>query len=180
MAYIDLETLEYPLSERDIRSANPDTSFGIPFAPDGYAVVFPYPTPSFDQYTQYVREIEPELTVKGHWEQRFEVIDLAAEELQISLARKVVDEAKANEVRVASLWQAAHDYEYKQISGSAVGLLTLGIINSKPKCVAVQDWIQAIWTEYYTRKANGSSNFDFSTVGECPFTIPELMEELSY
>lgn len=81
-------------------------------------------------------------------------------------------------MRIASLWQAAHDYEYAQISGSAIGLLARGVMQSKPKCIAVQNWIKDIWTEYYTRKANGSTNIDYSMCGACPYTVPELMAEL--
>lgn len=80
--------------------------------------------------------------------------------------------------RTARLWQAAHDYEYAQVSGSAVGLITMGVIQAKPKCLAVQNWIKSIWTEYYTRKTSGSDNFNFSSVGPCPHSVPEMMEEL--
>jgi len=80
--------------------------------------------------------------------------------------------------RIASLWQAAHDYEYAEVSGSAVGLLAMGVMQSKPKCIAVQNWIKSIWTEYYTRKANGSTINDYSGCGLCPYSVPELMAEL--
>ena len=81
--------------------------------------------------------------------------------------------------RISKLWQAAHDYEYAQISGSAIGLLTMGAMQAKPKCLAVRAWIDAIWAEYYSRKSSGSDNFDFSSVGPCPYTVPELSAELS-
>ena len=80
--------------------------------------------------------------------------------------------------RIASLWQAAHDYEYAQISGSAIGLLAMGVVQGKPKCVAVQNWIKSIWDEYYTRKAGTSTDTDYSFAGACPYKVPELMEEL--
>lgn len=80
--------------------------------------------------------------------------------------------------RIYALWQAAHDYEFAQISGSAIGLLAMGVMQGKPKCIAVQNWIKSIWVEYYTRKASGSFNNDFSGSGSCPYTVPELMEEL--
>lgn len=80
---------------------------------------------------------------------------------------------------ITELWQAAHDYEYAQISGSAIGLITMGVMQAKPKCLAVRAWIDAIWAEYYSRKSNGSDNFDFSSVGPCPYTVPELSAELS-
>ena len=80
--------------------------------------------------------------------------------------------------RVANLWQAAHDLEYAAISGSAVGLITMGVLQAKPKCTAVQNWIKGIWSEYYARKASASSDCDFSVAGPCPHTVPELMNEL--
>lgn len=86
----------------------------------------------------------------------------------------VVDEAK----RQALLWQAAHDVEFNAISGSAIGLITLGIVSAKPKCMAVLAWIQTLWTEYYARKHSGSTNYDFSAYDNCPHTVPELMQEL--
>lgn len=74
--YINTTTLQYPLSERDIRAGFPDTSFPVPFAaPEGYAWVFPAPAPAHDSVIQYAREIAPVLTTKGTWEQRWELVD---------------------------------------------------------------------------------------------------------
>ena len=89
-------------------------------------------------------------------------------------AKSLADESK----RVASLWQSAHDYEFQQVSGSAIGLLAMGVMMGKPKCAAVQNWIKGIWTVYYTRKATGSHDTDFSVAGSIPHTVPELMQEL--
>lgn len=85
---------------------------------------------------------------------------------------------EANARRVAALWQAAHDYEFAQVSGSAIGLLAMGVMMGKPKCLAVQGWIKSIWAEYYSRKASGSTSTDFSKAGPCPHSVPELMDEL--
>lgn len=87
-------------------------------------------------------------------------------------------EQKQEQVRVASLWQSAHDYEFQQISGSAIGLLAMGVMMQKPKCIAVQNWIKGIWTIYYTRKATGETSTDYSSAGTIPHTVPELMQEL--
>lgn len=87
-------------------------------------------------------------------------------------------QAEIEQRRVSRLWQAAHDYEYAQISGSAIGLLSLGVMQAKPKCIAVQNWIKSIWVEYYTRKFGASSDCDFTVVGPCPHSVPELMAEL--
>ena len=82
------------------------------------------------------------------------------------------------------LWQAAHAYEYEQSSGSAVGLLVLGVLQKKPKSVAIQGWIQSIWNLYYSRKPTVTHLYDptlldFSSCGPIPHTVPELMQELS-
>ena len=75
MSYINVTTSAYPLSEREIREAHPNTSFADPFqAPGGYAWVFPAPAPTYDHITQFVREIAPADTIKGHWEQQWEVL----------------------------------------------------------------------------------------------------------
>lgn len=80
--------------------------------------------------------------------------------------------------RVEQLWKAAHEYEFTQISGSAIGLLAMGVMMGKPKCLAVQNWIKSIWTIYYTRKATGETSTDYSSAGTIPHTVPELMQEL--
>ena len=77
--YINTTTSQYPVSEAEIRAAYPNTSFATPFQPpEDYAVVFPAPQPAFDPITQGVREIAPELTNKGWYEQRWETYALDA------------------------------------------------------------------------------------------------------
>lgn len=85
---------------------------------------------------------------------------------------------------IAQLWQAAHDYEYAQISGSAIGLLVKSVIAGKPKALAVDAWIRSIWTLYYERKATvgggepiDTTLLDFSGCGPMPLTVPELITE---
>jgi len=78
--YINIETKAYPVSQQEIRQAYPNTSFAEPFqAPEAYAWVFDAPAPAYDPVTQRVREIAPADTIKGHWEQQWEVIALDAE-----------------------------------------------------------------------------------------------------
>jgi hypothetical protein len=73
--YINTDTSQYPISESEIRASHPDTSFPLPFTPpDGYAWVFSAPPPAFDFVTQMARQVAPELTALGHWEQRWEVV----------------------------------------------------------------------------------------------------------
>lgn len=99
------------------------------------------------------------------------------------LSQEIRNERKA--ANIDALWQAAHDYEYASINGSAVGLVTLGLLRNLPKCVAVSQWVSLIWTLYYQRKANVTyvfdpNSLDFSVVGPMPHSIPELMAEVGY
>lgn len=73
--YINTQTLQH-LSEQDIRALNPNTSFSTPFiAPEPYAWVFPAPQPTLTDL-QVAREIAPILTIKGHYEQQWQVVDM--------------------------------------------------------------------------------------------------------
>lgn len=87
MPYINTQTLAYPVSENEIREAFPNTSFAIPFNPSpAYEVVFPAPQPAYSWVTHGVREIAPELTSKGTWEQRWEVYALTASQVAANQA----------------------------------------------------------------------------------------------
>jgi len=73
--YINTITNQYPVSEADIKSQYPNTSFPQPFMPpDEYSWVFPAPQPYFNSIIEKVVESQPELTDKGHWEQRWQVV----------------------------------------------------------------------------------------------------------
>lgn len=128
------------------------------------------PQPEYNPLTNTLIPADP-LIQDGRCITRWAVVDLPVEVAQANLAA-------AEASRIANLWQAAHDYEFEQISGSAIGLLAMGVMMGKPKCLAVQNWIKSIWTLYYTRKATGDDSTDFSTCGECPHSVPELMAEL--
>ena len=176
--YINTATLTQH-SEQDIRVLDPNTSFPVPFLePEGYAFVFPAPQPTHDPITQRVQAIAPELTTLGHWEQRWSVAALDAEAVAVNEAAALAQASAAESARIEAIWQGAYDYEFAQISGVAIGMLVLGVLQSKPKALAVKGWSQSIWTEYYTRKANGSTDASYTALGDCPHTVPELMVEL--
>ena len=76
--HIRISDGQYPFTARDIKALYPRTSFLPPFTPpDGFAVVFPSPKPGAEWW-QRAREIAPELTELGHYEQRWEVVDVTA------------------------------------------------------------------------------------------------------
>jgi hypothetical protein len=88
------------------------------------------------------------------------------------------DPAAVEAQRIASLWQGAYNYEFAQISGMAVGVLTIGVLQQKPKSLAISAWSKSIWDEYYTRKGNGSTDTNYSFAGPMPYSVPELMAEV--
>ena len=88
---IKLDTNEYPVSTTEFLNRHQQYSFPqqTPYEEFGYAVVFPAPPPTYDLMTQYAREIAPVLTVKGHWEQQYDILDLDAETIAANKARQV-------------------------------------------------------------------------------------------
>lgn len=126
--------------------------------------------PSHDPITQAAERDGCEL-VEGSWRHKWRIDALSAEQI-------AANQADYEARRISALWQAAHDYEYAQVSGSAIGLLAIGVLQGLPKCLAVQAWIKSIWTAYYERKFGTSTNTDFSIAGLCPHSVPELMVEL--
>lgn len=80
MKYVNTQTFSI-VTEEQIRQENPNVSFAHPFvAPEEYAYIFPAPA-VYNPTTQWVREIAPVLTSKGHYEQQWEVVDKTEEEL---------------------------------------------------------------------------------------------------
>lgn len=120
--YINTTTNQYPVSEYEIRATYPNTSFPIPFTPpEEYLWVFPTPQPVYDPITQSVREAAPELTNKGHWEQRWEVLSLDLEVVEANQAAKITQAAemvrqKRNELLSSSDWTQLPDAPVDKIT----------------------------------------------------------------
>lgn len=97
---------------------------------------------------------------------------------EVEHTKEVEDMAR----KKAALWAAADAYIYATINGVGLSILSLGTANAKPKALAVAAWCDAVWTEYYVRKAqmdvNTEPNLDFSTLGDKPYTVLELREEV--
>lgn len=80
--YINVTTGDYPVSENDIRAMTPNVSFANPFVPPAnFKWVFPAPQPSYDPKSQHLVQGAPNLTGLGHYEQTWEVITLAPEQV---------------------------------------------------------------------------------------------------
>lgn len=84
--------------------------------------------------------------------------------------------------KIEALWQSADKYTSGFISGVAIGLLAIGVMQQKPKSMAISEWSSRIWSEYYARKSmvtvDGIDNHDFSMFGPMPYTVPEMQAEL--
>jgi hypothetical protein len=122
--YINTTTQQYPVSESEIRAAFPKVSFAAPFSPpDSYAWVFPAPQPAFDAVTHGVREIAPELTSKGTWEQRWETFALDPDVVtanQAARAQRIqADIVAATQVRLDAFAQTRHYDDIKSASDYA-------------------------------------------------------------
>ena len=79
------------------------------------------------------------------------------------------------------LWTAADRYTSQYISGGAFGMLAVGMMLGKPKCISVAAWSGAVWQAYYDRKelitTDSTVDHDFSSFGPIPHTVPELRVE---
>ena len=76
MNYINTETNQYPINEREIKEMFPQVTFPSPFTPpDQFKVVFASPVPEHNAVIQVAREGEPVLTAKGHYEQTWVITD---------------------------------------------------------------------------------------------------------
>jgi hypothetical protein len=78
---IKIDTQEYPVSLREFRERFKNTSFPPQFNLEdfGYAVVFDVPQPAHTHY-QYCREIAPEISALGKYQQVWEVVDMTQEQ----------------------------------------------------------------------------------------------------
>ena len=108
MNYINTTTLEYPVTETQIRAEHLNVAFPAQFLPPlPYAAVFPSPAPTHDatQYTAIAGA--PVLTAKGHWESTWELQELSDDAVIALMQARAVSEAAAKrasrESRVAGI-----------------------------------------------------------------------------
>ena len=115
------------------------------------------------------RYVGNEFVIMPWWEDQY-----AAEQAERDAAKVTA--------KIESLWAAADAYTSSYISGVAVGLLTIGVLQSLPKALAVSAWSSAVWDDYYARKAlvtvSSVDDLDFSSHGPMPYSVPELRAEL--
>lgn len=161
MNYINTETLEYPLTERQIKALHPSTSFPKPFKATPYAIVFTTPQP-VTTVIQRAKEIAPVLTVKGTWEQQWEIVDAFAEytDEEGVVHTKEEQEAEALAKELADKTAAYLTLAERTVDSHILAKVKeLGYDNensiakymARPtspwyaECVALGDWIDACW-----------------------------------
>lgn len=136
--------------------------------------------PEFDPLRQYL--VDKILFKDNKWIQEWEVLSYSKEQIYANLAAKKAEEDEIIKEKIENLWQAADKYTSSFISGVAIGILTIGVLQQKPKALAVSDWSSRVWAEYYIRKSqvtkNSEDNHDFSSFGPIPYSVPELQAEL--
>lgn len=134
MGFIHTATLTQR-TESEIRALYPNTSFPVPFvAPDEYAYVFPAPA-QYDPVTQTATPATPELTVKGHWEQRWTVTDKSVETIA----------AEAEAKRIAAIPASVSPRQIRQ------ALTRAGLRASVETAVAAEDQDTKDWYEFATQ-----------------------------
>ena len=93
------------------------------------------------------------------------------------------DHYEKEEERISELWQRATAYEQKYISGSMYTVLAVLIESKNIKSLEVSAWVRSIWDLYYQEKykirnEDGYNSLeDFSVCGDCPHSVPELINE---
>lgn len=170
----------------DIRSAFPQVSLPSDVTDDliaelGIAPLTATAQPTYDPITQSVIRDGCE-KIGDVWQYKWTIEALDAAAVIANQAAKVADDAKLVADKVDALWRAADAYTASYISGVAIGLLTLGVLQLKSKALAVSAWSSAVWDDYYARKAlvtaSSVDNLDFSSHGPMPHSVPELRAEM--
>ena len=165
----------------EIRSYCKNTSFPEVITDDMLEALHIFPVvqttpPAIDALTQRIEAAAPVLS-EGVWIQQWTVRAATEAEQADYLVQQAIKKAG----KIEQLWQAADAYVTGCISGVAIGILTIGVMQQKPKCLAVSAWSGQIWTEYYIRKstitADSVLDLDFSSFGPMPYTVPELQAE---
>ncbi len=76
-------------------------------------------------------------------------------------------------------------YENTYILGTNIRYISLGLLKNLPKSIAVNDWLDSLYNKYKELKNNLPTNeavtkeyIDFSSCGEIPYSMEEVIEEV--
>lgn len=169
----------------EIRFDVPILPLSFEFNEENLATVGIFPIsenkPEYDPVSQYLTEEEANLEGTT-WTKQWTINQVTPEQLILNQNALELANSKKIASKIESLWAAADRYVTSYISGVAFSILAVGVMQGKPKALAVAGWNQAIWTEYYVRKADitleSIDNYDFTSFGAIPHSIPELQIEI--
>jgi len=99
----------------------------------------------------------------------------------------VIDPAELEASRLAALYRAAIGYQNLQVDinlfnelQKSESIVEAGVLLEVdlPLAKACGEWLTALWTDYYTRKADtANSSKDFTNNGEAPHSFAEVRDE---
>lgn len=95
---------EYPVSVTQFFQEHPNVSFPqeIDFEQFGYSVVYDAPAPQHDSLTHYAVELQPWLTEKNTWEQRWEIREIVRTEEELAAVVADLKKQKLAEILAKS------------------------------------------------------------------------------
>jgi len=183
--YINSQTKKVYQAHYEVRQDFLNTSLPADLTNEVLAAIDVFPLmgsePAYNPISQAITEQEA-VEIAGVWTRQWGIVDLTPEQTAINQAAKDLADSQRVQAKVEALWAAADRYVTGYISGVAIGILTIGVLQQKPKALAVTSWSSAIWAEYYTRKSlitlTSQDNHDFSSFGPMPYSVPELQEEV--
>lgn len=182
---INSQTRKVYQAHYEVRQDFPNTSLPADLTNEVLAAIGVFPLmgsePAYNPISRAITEQEA-VEIAGVWTRQWEIVDLTPEQTAINQAAKDLADSQRVQAKVEALWAATDRYVTGYISGVAIGILTIGVLQQKPKALAVTSWSSAIWAEYYTRKSlitlTSQDNHDFSSFGPMPYSVPELQEEV--
>jgi len=91
--------------------------------------------------------------------------------------RYAVAQSQADYNLIEQIWRACRAYQDTQLTDdiSTMYYIEKGVSTKAQACI---DWKNTLWTDYYTRKALLSEDFNFSNNGSVPYSYPEVKAEV--
>jgi hypothetical protein len=154
MAYINKDTLAYPVAREQIDAEFPESVFpwSAPGfgAPAPYALVFPAPMLPYDPLRQVVSEAAPVLTRKGHWEQRWIVEDLPADVAEQAAREAFKQRTKVLQAQVQQhMDDAARALGYDDVATAVTYAEEPAVPKFQAEGQAFRAWRSRVWAFCY-------------------------------
>jgi hypothetical protein len=180
MNYFRMRSTGKIVTEEEYRT-NHDKVFPQVFVPEDADPILESPTPTITEHQRCFKNgVKQDALLNWVWD--WDTENFSSQEIAEYEAKKTAETQAVKDRKIDALWNAANAYVTGYISGVAIGILTIGLIQQKPKAQAVSQWSQNIWTEYYKRKAaitaSSAPEHDFTSFGPIPFTVPQLQAEV--